>query len=717
MAEPAFSNRHSVSRIPHHDSLPPLLTLTPATPPRPPRSKTPPQRFQSTKADTLGTLSPEKESSRRSKLGALRDALGMPFKSQTLRLSSLKKKTAPDPAAEPLSRPVSMALPTEHLSVNVTTRSRPRSALYTSIMAEGLLGSSINADSKGCLGDCTVGEVLGMGMGQDDVITSPLYMAGGHINLSPIPISMHSSSIHSTNSGINTRARCSMLSSKSPKAIGTPNSIATQSMGFNEFENMDLLGTPCSPITPNTLNTPITPNTHNSSSAGDWQEFTTAEAYEQHQASLSLCTNDLPRETAVTTTEHVCDLSAEAEAEAEEQGAVLRTIEGAGVAGLVLTRTLFALLLRYSELLAEGSVMALQSILPLSLHKYVQQIAPFMRYAILIAEILLACCLVLLELCAEAIYMLHRALKPYHPGMLVLAAAGLVVCFFGGFFALTIAAVEAFCLCGYQTTLLSLRHIAEDIQAYLLKSRPISEYTASSKEGSGKEEDVAAGSTVESEGSPEDDINASSKPRVHMLDSRGYILQQLYMLLVHIDPHRLSEALIGLNSGAVAVLTTLKLQFAKTITLGQAIAQSLQPVASIYGPQLLNRLLPEELHKWSPFVCRYGLKLLAISVAWRLRRVIASYHSALRGGSLCSKYVAKYLVAMKVLPRAAIKRYSTVILLWGYALALAGLYMQYSAAYQLPYPLNMLLFPVTVVESCLLWVVNHSVYLPALGVV
>eukprot|EP01031_Cornospumella_fuschlensis_P040554 gene40554-49437_t len=440
------SNRHSVALMPQHTApLPPLhAATTTQVPARPARSKTPPQRFQSAAADSVEALSAEKESGRRSKLGSLRDALS--FKSKTLKLSSLRKKASLEAEPEPPARPVSMALPraAEQLPANVTSRARPRSALYTSMMSEGLLAPSTR-HSKGGLGDVTVGEVLGLGLEQDNVITSPLYAAEtsrcGSLQSSP-NIRTHAS----PTSGLAARCRGTGEPSSSPKA---PEPVAVaisvhKLQGFEEFEDIDLLDF--------STNSPYQATVGSGagvSTGDDWQEFTTAEAYEQRQASSLPDGADISAQHG-----HVCDLSQDAEAEAaeaEEQGAVLRTIEGAGVAGLELARTLFALLLRYSELLADGLVLLMQAALPVSLHKYLHQVAPLIRCFILAGELVLACCLVMLELLAEAVYALHRVVKPFRPGLLAMVAAGLVVCFFGGFFALSIAAAEAFCLCGYQT--------------------------------------------------------------------------------------------------------------------------------------------------------------------------------------------------------------------------------------------------------------------------
>merc|ERR1711939_1195728 len=47
---------------------------------------------------------------------------------------------------------------------------------------------------------------------------------------------------------------------------------------------------------------------------------------------------------------------------------------------------------------------------------------------------------------------IYEKLEPYHPEELIGAFIGFVLCFYGGAFCTTIAAVEAFRMCGYSRT-------------------------------------------------------------------------------------------------------------------------------------------------------------------------------------------------------------------------------------------------------------------------
>jgi hypothetical protein len=51
-----------------------------------------------------------------------------------------------------------------------------------------------------------------------------------------------------------------------------------------------------------------------------------------------------------------------------------------------------------------------------------------------------------------------------------------------------------------------------------------------------------------------------------------------------------------------------------------------------------------------------------------------------------------------------------VVALLAYSVAALGVWFQLSLGFALPFPLNILLFPLTAVEYLLVWLINHSAY-------
>lgn len=119
--------------------------------------------------------------------------------------------------------------------------------------------------------------------------------------------------------------------------------------------------------------------------------------------------------------------------------------------------------------------------------------------------------------------------------------------------------------------------------------------------------------------------------------------------------------------------------------------------------------------------------------------MISSYHSAIRGGLLCSKHIILYLVAFKWIQSTQSNEETNlnkskhsnidannqkiiedkdngsncVYILFleriiGYSLAIGGIYFQLSYGFALPFPLNVILFPITLIEYALVWMINNS---------
>lgn len=187
---------------------------------------------------------------------------------------------------------------------------------------------------------------------------------------------------------------------------------------------------------------------------------------------------------------------------------------------------------------------------------------------------------------------------------------------------------------------------------------------------------------------------------------------KMLFFLQNVDPQRFTTAIVGLNAGLVAVVATLKVQFAKTITLGAALSKAIDAPAKTFLLPLVQLALPRPYKKWADVLLTYSIKSFAISIAWTLRRVVSSFHSAIRGGLMFSKNLLSYLVDMGVVREKDVGAYFPYVdTILGYGVALLGLWFQLSYGFALPFPLNVLLFPFTLVEYALVWMVNNSHYI------
>jgi hypothetical protein len=67
----------------------------------------------------------------------------------------------------------------------------------------------------------------------------------------------------------------------------------------------------------------------------------------------------------------------------------------------------------------------------------------------------------------------------------------------------------------------------------------------------------------------------------------------------------------------------LKLQFAKSITLGCAIANVLEPPVDDYVVPLFEASLPADYKKWAKPLLDYTVRSTAISIAWFIQKIIS----------------------------------------------------------------------------------------------
>lgn len=271
---------------------------------------------------------------------------------------------------------------------------------------------------------------------------------------------------------------------------------------------------------------------------------------------------------------------------------------------------------------------------------------------------------------------LWKRLEPYSPELLIPSFIGLIMCFFGGHYLTLIAAVEAYRMIGFSATYSAIRDIIADIR---------------NLEQANEKDD-------------EEDLDGDGIADVKEVSAGRLAERKALLILRTIDPIRMEHAIVAINSGFLAVVATLKVQFAKAITLGHAIAHSIEvPVHDYLTPHLENSL-PSEYRKWVKPAVSYTINAIAISIAWTIQRVISAYHSAIRGGTMFARNIFVYLCVKKYL---AINHEESILdEILAAIVAALGLWFQLSNGFSLPFPLNILLFPCTLAEWILEWVVN-----------
>ena len=135
-------------------------------------------------------------------------------------------------------------------------------------------------------------------------------------------------------------------------------------------------------------------------------------------------------------------------------------------------------------------------------------------------------------------------------------------------------------------------------------------------------------------------------------------------------------------------------------------ADMMQPTLNHYVGPVVRDNVSEEYRKWIPFVVKYASRMIAVTVAFMIQRVLASWHSAMRGAQLLLRGAIGYCLKHGHLTEEQVahvpegsRNFDVVVI----GIAVVGFLWQLRSGYRLPFPLNVLLLPVSIVENALIY--------------
>ena len=351
-------------------------------------------------------------------------------------------------------------------------------------------------------------------------------------------------------------------------------------------------------------------------------------------------------------------------------------------------------------------IVALAEKAPAAARPYIEKAAPVIAQAVTLGEKALPYVQGAYARCLK----FYKIIEPYHPEDLLPMLCGLIMCFFGGVYPMLIAAIEAR---GSRERAARARGARPRAASPSPPPSPLPRPPAKAFRMTGYETIRSGCSEIYSElviiynKSSEDDQkddDGDGIPDVDQIDAQQLVLRKLALAAKTIDPPQLDSAIVAISSSALAVIATLKVQFARAITLGASIGEILKKPAHRFGSPGLKKLMPEEYHKWAPLLIDYTVKTVAITIAWTIQKVISAFHSAMRGGHLAGACL------LNVLNKKGFIKFndaeSSIDEAIGYVLAALGLMFQLRSGFRLPFPLNIVFFPISVCEYMLVWIVN-----------
>lgn len=260
--------------------------------------------------------------------------------------------------------------------------------------------------------------------------------------------------------------------------------------------------------------------------------------------------------------------------------------------------------------------------------------------------------------------------------------------------AASIAAIEAFRQLGWE----KVKHEIDIIQEQAAHAR------AASKE--------------------DDQVDADGNGRADVLDMEAdkFVKHKITVVMTAIkEPERLQTACGSLFGSYLAVLATLRLEFARTTAFALGIVEMAKfPVIRILSPMLAPALGEEMMH-WTQTIIETSLTFIAVIFAWWLQMIISAFYSGLRGGrmfadALCVLLVEKDLmknVPMVEQPFDADESIFDEVV--GYSIAAVGFIFQVSQGFSLPFPLNLVFLPLSIIEWFLRFQISMESTTPMAG--
>jgi hypothetical protein len=303
---------------------------------------------------------------------------------------------------------------------------------------------------------------------------------------------------------------------------------------------------------------------------------------------------------------------------------------------------------------------------------------------IIIVPIQLVMCIAPFYLWAyKKVYAVYEIL----PKNAVQAIFGLALCFFGGTYVASIAAIEAFRQMGFSKVLEELSFVQAQYDKVAAANR---------------KDDM-------------EDRDVDGVADVLQVPTSGLVQRKMFVAMRAItEPGRLQSAVGSLWAAYIAVLATLKLEFARTTAFALGIVEMVKfPTVRTLSPLVMSALAaaPADLklgeegaQQWAISIVESTLTLFAVFFAWYLQMIVSAFYSGLRGGRMFAEAVIQILSdydLIKYLPFISQPFKPEDSLLdegIGYSVAAAGFLFQFFSGFNLPFPLNIIFLPLTLIE-------------------
>ena len=262
-----------------------------------------------------------------------------------------------------------------------------------------------------------------------------------------------------------------------------------------------------------------------------------------------------------------------------------------------------------------------------------------------------------------------------------------ILVFFGGQFAMTIMALQAFQMTGsslIQTSLQQLREQYVQSMARFQNDPDAREIFDSNNDGVITLDEVSQ-AVISSYSGETDSIRTKSKKIVSIC-------------LRCVDPSKINAAFQGFLMGLLAIIATLKSTLGKVLSVGAKIGEHLGAFLKSKTQKALYERYPE--HKdWVDMGLRSGSTLLGVIASFMLMKVMNAFNCALQGAQSLSAVVLD--VAHKRGRLLNVRPNDTSVQALTMGIVFVGVMTQFKSGFKLPWYLKLALFPVVISENVL----------------
>lgn len=258
---------------------------------------------------------------------------------------------------------------------------------------------------------------------------------------------------------------------------------------------------------------------------------------------------------------------------------------------------------------------------------------------------------------------------------------GTIFCFFGGVYPALFAAIEAAKHGGWEDLKAAVIDLAQEALVIVEQSK--------------KDDDL--------------DEDGDGVKDVNQIGNKEYIMRKINLVIVKINPAKVDKALGTIYKVWLSVVAVLTVKFAGTIALAISISEFIKKPLNRFIAPIIQAATPDEYDKWVPILFGWFTKAIAISIAWYIQAVISAVTSSLIGALMITRAVLtisrrKYDAIGKVIPEDLSE--TQIDEMFSYVLAALGVYIQFKMNFDVPFPLNIPLFPFEFAEYYIRWSVT-----------